>query len=246
MLAGNRGPMTLDGTNTWVLAAPGAGEAVVVDPGPDDGAHRDAVLAHLVGRGLRCALVVTTHHHHDHAAGVGAFAAAAGSPDVLLAHDAPDDAVLTAQDLGLRVLRTPGHTADSVCLLVEEERSLLTGDTVLGRGSTVLAPGGDLASYLSSLHRLLALDTAGPLGALLPGHGPARTGARAVLQEQLEHRLERLEQVRAAVDAGAGDVDAVVGAVYGAGRGQLRGTLADAARMSVRAQLAHLGVDLPG
>ncbi|NAZ86134.1 MBL fold metallo-hydrolase [Kineococcus indalonis] len=238
--------MTLEGTNTWVLAAPGARAAVVVDPGPEDAAHRAALLAHLAGRALRCALVLTTHHHHDHADGVDAFAAAAGSPPVLLAQDAREGEVHEVDGLRLVLLRTPGHTADSVCALVEGERSLLTGDSVLGRGSTVLAPGGDLASYLSSLRRLVVLDAAQPLGALLPGHGPARPDARAALAVQLEHRLQRLEQVRAALDAGAPDVDAVVSAVHGVPREALLGTLADAARTSVRAQLAHLGVELPG
>ena len=238
--------MTLEGTDTWVLASPGARWAVVVDPGPDDAAHGAAVLEHLEQRGLRCALVLTTHHHHDHADGVPGLVAATGSPRVLLAQDARDGEVLEVDGLRLLLLRTPGHTADSVCALVEGERSLLTGDTVLGRGSTVLAPGGDLASYLASLRRLLALDDAEPLGALLPGHGPARTDARAALEVQLEHRLQRLEQVRAAVGAGAVDVDAVVSAVHGLPREALRGTLADAARLSVRAQLTHLGVELPG
>ncbi|MCI2239546.1 MBL fold metallo-hydrolase [Paenibacillus sp. TRM 82003] len=234
--------MTLEGTNSWVLAAPGSRDAVVVDPGPDDAAHRAALLGELTGRDLRCALVVTTHHHDDHAGGADAFAAAAGSPPVLRAADADDGGELDVDGLRLRLLRTPGHTADSLCLLVEDEGSLLTGDTVLGRGSTALSDDGDLGEHLASLRRLLGLDTAGHLEVLLPGHGPARRDARAALAAQLAHRLGRLEQVREALEAGAPDVAAVATAVHG----PLEGPLADAARASVRAHLAHLGVDLPG
>ncbi|WP_337062207.1 MBL fold metallo-hydrolase [Kineococcus sp. G2] len=234
--------MTLEGTNTWVLAAPGARDAVVVDPGPDDAAHRADLLEHLTGLDLRCALVVTTHHHDDHAGGADAFAAAAGSPPVLRAADAADGDELDVDGLGLRLLRTPGHTADSLSLLVPDEGSLLTGDTVLGRGSTALADGGDLGEHLASLRRLLTLDAGAPLAVLLPGHGPARRDARAALAAQLAHRLERLEQVRTAVEAGAADVAAVAVAVHG----PLEGALEEAARTSVRAHLAHLGVDLPG
>ncbi|WP_432483361.1 MBL fold metallo-hydrolase [Kineococcus esterisolvens] len=234
--------MTLEGTNTWVLAEPGAREGVVVDPGADDAGHRAAVLGELARRGLRCALVVTTHHHDDHAGGLEAFAAGAGAPRVLRAADVGDGTALDVDGLRLRALRTPGHTADSLSLLVGGESSLLTGDTVLGRGSTALAADGDLGAHLSSLRRLLALAAEEGVDVLLPGHGPARTDARAALAAQLAHRLERLEQVRAAVESGAADVGAVATAVHG----PLTGPLAEAARSSVRAHLTHLGVDLPG
>ncbi|WP_432507090.1 MBL fold metallo-hydrolase [Kineococcus arenarius] len=239
VLAPNPGPMTLEGTATWVLAEPGARTAAVVDPGPDHAGHRAAVLAELERRRLRCGLVLTTHHHDDHAGGLDAFAAAAGPARVLRAADAADGEVLEVEGLELRVLRTPGHTADSVSLLVAGEGSLLTGDTVLGRGSTVLAADGDLGAHLASLRRLLALEG---VGVLLPGHGPERTDVRAALTAQLSHRLQRLEQVRAAVEAGAADAGAVAVAVHG----PLSGPLADAALLSVRAHLRHLGVDLPG
>ncbi|WP_432497246.1 MBL fold metallo-hydrolase [Kineococcus auxinigenes] len=234
--------MTLEGTATWVLAEPGARTAVVVDPGPDDAGHRAAVLDELARRRLRCALVVTTHHHDDHAGGLDAFAAQAGPVEVLRAADAADAEVLEVEGLRLRVLRTPGHTADSVSLLVAGEGSLLTGDTVLGRGSTVLAADGDLGAHLASLRRLLSLDAEEGVRVLLPGHGPERTDARAALTAQLSHRLQRLEQVRAAVESGAADAGAVAVAVHG----PLDGPLADAALLSVRAHLRHLGVDLPG
>ena len=230
VLAPNPGPMTLEGTNTWLLGAPGSPAAVVVDPGEDDPAHRAAIERALAGRVV--ALVVATHHHHDHVGGLDAF---------LTGHPAPvarRPGRHHAAGLVLDVLATPGHTADSVSVVLGTGE-LLTGDTLLGRGSTVLAADGDLGDHLASLRTLL--DLAGRASVLLPGHGPARTDVRAALAAQLAHRLDRLEQVRAAVTAGARDVDAVVLAVHG----PLEGTLARAAALSVRAQLAHLGLELP-
>ncbi|WP_432547978.1 MBL fold metallo-hydrolase [Kineococcus sp. SYSU DK004] len=241
VLQDNPGPLTLDGTNTWVLAEPGARDAVVVDPGqdgPSTGAHRDAVLAHLAGRGLRCALVVLTHHHADHTGALPALLAACPGAEVVGRADVADGEEREVGGLLLRFLRTPGHTADSLSVLVPADRALLSGDVVLGRGSTVVGPDGDLGDHLRSLGRLATEPDA---EVLLPGHGPARRDGRAVVREQLDHRLQRLEQVRAAVDAGAGTVAAVVLAVHG----PLPEPLARAARWSVEAQLRHLDLRLP-
>ena len=241
VLQHNPGPMTLEGTNTWVLAEPGSSTAVVVDPGEDDPAHRAAITAALAGRGLRCGLVVATHHHGDHVGGLDAFVdhvpAASGPVGVVRAADVDDDALVLVDGLALRFVHSPGHTADSLSVHLPADGSLLSGDTLLGRGSTVIAEDGDLGRYLASLRRLLDLEPT----TLLPGHGPARPDARAALAAQLAHRLERLRQVRAALEAGATSVDEVVSAVHG----PLGETLHRAASWSVRAQLAHLGVDLP-
>ncbi|NAZ76158.1 MBL fold metallo-hydrolase [Kineococcus sp. T13] len=228
--------MTLEGTNTWLLSAPGAPTAVVVDPGEDEPAHRAAVSAALAGRTV--ALVVATHSHPDHVGGLDAFLAEHPAPLVRSGGGpgSADGAVHEVAGLRLRVLATPGHTADSLCALLGTGE-LLTGDTLLGRGSTVIAEGGDLGQHLTSLRRLLGLGAQ----VLLPGHGPARTDVGAALGAQLEHREQRLAQVRAAVDAGAGDLAAVVLAVHG----PLQGRLARAAESSVRAHLRHLGVELP-
>ncbi|WP_432524192.1 MBL fold metallo-hydrolase [Kineococcus sp. SYSU DK006] len=235
VLQGNPSAMTLEGTNTWLLPAPGAPTAVVVDPGEDDPAHRAAVATALAGRTV--ALVVATHSHPDHVGGLDAFLAEHPAP--VLRSGGPggaDGAVHEVAGLRLRVLATPGHTADSLCVLLGTGE-LLTGDTLLGRGSTVIAEGGDLGDHLASLRRLLTLDAR----VLLPGHGPARTDVAAALRTQLEHREQRLAQVRAAVEAGAPDVAAVVRAVHG----EPTGALARAAESSVRAHLRHLGVRLP-
>ncbi|SDQ18028.1 MBL fold metallo-hydrolase [Quadrisphaera sp. DSM 44207] len=222
VLAPNPGPMTLEGTNTWVLHAPGAPGAVVVDPGPDDAAHRRAVLDAVAARGAVLARVLLTHGHPDHADGVPGLLAAARLPPHPRAPAPGEGEVLTGGALGgldLRVLATPGHTSDSRCYLLlgagGEPDRLLTGDTVLGRGSSVVAaPDGRLGPHLASLRRLLDLARERPDLVLLPGHGPVRTGAAAVLEELLEHRARRLEQVRRALAAGARTPAALVAAVY--------------------------------
>ena len=243
LLAPNPGPMTLDGTNTWLLAEPGARRAVVVDPGPDDERHLDAILAAADVRGVAIGLVLLTHGHPDHSGAAPALAARTGAP--VLANDpayrvggdglAAGDRV-TLDGLELEIFATPGHTADSVCLLLGADRALLTGDTVLGRGWSVVAhPDGRLADYLESLHRLRTI-CAERAATLLPGHGPVRTDAVAVLDAYLAHRTERLAQVRSALEAGATDAAEVVRRVYA----DVDPALWPAAGQSVRAQLEYL------
>jgi glyoxylase-like metal-dependent hydrolase (beta-lactamase superfamily II) len=220
--APNPGPMTLDGTNTWVLRAPGAPRTVVVDPGPLDEAHLRAVATHAPVEAI-----LVTHGHPDHTDGVPLFAELTGAP-VLDLHGE-----ITAAGLTLRALDTPGHTSDSVCYLVDGA-GVLSGDTILGRGTTIIAwPDGDLGDYLASLDVLAGL---GPLP-VLPGHGPALASCAAAATWYRAHRLARLDQVRAAVAAGAGDAAAVVRAVYA----DVDQALWPAAEASVRAQLAYLG-----
>ena len=158
VLAPNPSPMTLDGTNTWVIAEPGSTAALVVDPGPQDEGHLRRVLDAARAGDRRVALIVLTHGHHDHSAGAARFAAMTGAPVMALdpAHRlgsaglAAGD-VLTAAGCELRVVGTPGHSADSVSLLLEADSALLTGDTVLGRGTTVIGQDGALADYLRTL-----------------------------------------------------------------------------------------------
>ncbi|MGW4153646.1 MBL fold metallo-hydrolase [Micromonospora chersina] len=237
--APNPGPMTLDGTNSWVLRAPGAPHAVVVDPGPADEEHLAALTAHgPVG------FVLITHGHADHTEGAPRLSELLGGAPVLAVDPAhtvggapltPD----TALDAGLEIrpLTTPGHTADSVCFLVGhgDERVVLTGDTILGRGTTVVAhPDGHLGDYLSSLE-LLTTYRGIPA---LPGHGPALADCGAAAEFYLAHRRARLDQVRAAVAAGATTAPEVVERVYA----DVDRSLWWAAEWSVRAQLEYLGV----
>ena len=246
VLAPNPGPMTLDGTNTWVLLEPGSTEAVVVDPGPLDEAHLRAVLEVVEARGAHVALTVLTHGHLDHAEAAPRFAeltgcrvrAVGGGHD-----DLADGDVVTTGGLDLRVVATPGHTSDSVSLALPADHALVTGDTVLGRGTTVVAhPDGELAAYLASLERIRALTGDGTVAMILPGHGPLVPDAAAMVAFYRVHRAERLEQVRQALADGAAVEDDPVEGVLRRVYGEVPEPVWAAARMSIRAQLDHLGV----
>ncbi|WP_305787444.1 MBL fold metallo-hydrolase [Symbioplanes lichenis] len=230
--APNPGPMTLDGTNTWVLRAPGASETVVIDPGPEDAGHLASIAEH---RPL--AAILITHGHHDHVEGAEALSRMLGGVPVLTADPKlgdPFPASLALAGLDLQVLATPGHTADSVCFTATDGHTagIFTGDTILGRGTTVVAwPDGDLGAYLTSLELL----TAYPM-LMLPGHGPARSDCAELALEYLAHRRERLDQVRAALAGGAETPEAVVDVVYP----DIDPAVRFAAEWSARAQLEHL------
>ncbi|GIJ28239.1 MBL fold metallo-hydrolase [Micromonospora qiuiae] len=238
--APNPGPMTLDGTNTWLLRAAPGEPALVVDPGPADEAHLAAIAAQgPVG------LVLITHGHPDHTEGSMRLRDLLGGVRILAADPAHtiggEPLTEPGQHFGgfgleVRLLATPGHTADSVCFLAERDgqRVVLTGDTILGRGTTVVAhPDGHLGDYLSSLE-LLSTYRGIPA---LPGHGPALADCGAAADFYLAHRRARLDQVRAALDAGARTAAEVVAKVYA----DVDRSLWWAAEWSVRAQLEYLG-----
>ncbi|AEV88987.1 beta-lactamase [Actinoplanes sp. SE50] len=233
--APNPGPMTLDGTNTWILRAPGADLATVIDPGPLDEGH----LRRIAERGPYRSILIT-HGHHDHVEGAARLAGMLGGVPVRAAdpeHGAGFDprGSLDGNGLEIQVLQTPGHTGDSVCFLVGYggERVMFTGDTILGRGTTVVAaPDGDLGSYLASLELLTAYESV----PMLPGHGPARSDTAALARDYLQHRRERLAQVRAAMAAGARTPEAVVDLVYP----DIDPRVRFAAEWSAAAQIDHL------
>ncbi len=251
LLAPNPGIMTLDGTNTWVLREPGSSTSVVVDPGPVVDGHLDRVDQEAGDVGL----VLLTHHHADHSGVAAALAARKGCAVRALdpaycvdAEPLSDDELVVVGGLTLRVVATPGHTADSVSFVLPAERVLLSGDMVLGRGTTVVAhPDGALGPYLDSIVRMRALVDAGEAAAIWPAHGPVLADAGVVLDHYLTHRHARLRQVEAALAAlrAAGEpVDAspdalarrVVETVYA----DVDPVLWDAAELSVRAQLEYL------
>ncbi|MEI2774545.1 MAG: MBL fold metallo-hydrolase [Tetrasphaera sp.] len=240
LLAPNPGPMTLDGTNTWVLLEPGSTEAVVIDPGPDDVGHLTAIVEHVAERGARVSTIVLTHAHLDHSEGAPVLAERTGAR-VRAVGPGHDDLghgdVVRAGALEVRIEATPGHTADSVSLVLAADRALLTGDTVLGRGTTVVAhPDGELAAYLESLDRIRDLIGGGDVVRIYPGHGPLIEDASGMVAYYRVHRRERLDQVRAALSAGANDVESVLRQVYA----DVPESVWPAARMSIAAQLLYL------
>jgi glyoxylase-like metal-dependent hydrolase (beta-lactamase superfamily II) len=243
VLAHNPSPMTLDGTNTWVIAEPGASSVLVVDPGPDDEEHLRRVVDVASAGDRRVTQIVLTHGHPDHSAGAARFAELTGAPVGALdpafrlgSEGFAAGAVLDAGGCELRVVATPGHTADSLSLLLTADGALLTGDTVLGRGTTVIASDGSLGDYLRTLDELRSLADEAGLRVLLPGHGPLLSDPAGALDYYIAHRKERLDQVRAALAAGARTPAEVVEIVYA----DVDRSLWPAAEQSVRAQLDYL------
>ncbi|CAN5295473.1 MAG: MBL fold metallo-hydrolase [Nocardioides sp.] len=245
VLAHNPGIMTLDGTNTWILRD--GDRSIVIDPGPLDAAHLAAV-AEAAGD-VRAVLL--THHHLDHSESARAFAEMVGAPVRALdpalrlgGEGLGHGDVVSVGDVEVHVVGTPGHTADSLSFWVPADRAVLTGDTVLGRGTTVVAhPDGQLGAYLDSLDRLRNLADERELAWIWPGHGPVIADALATLDFYIAHRRSRLEQVETAValvddTVLADDLPrAVVEIVYA----EVDPVLWGAAELSVRAQLAYLG-----
>ncbi|MER5884262.1 MBL fold metallo-hydrolase [Streptomyces sp. NPDC001941] len=244
VLAPNPSAMTLDGTNTWLLSEPDSDLAVVVDPGPLDEGHLKAVVAAAEERGKRVALTLLTHGHPDHAEGASRFAELTGTrvraldPELRLGDEglAAGETVRVG-GLELVVVPTPGHTADSLSFHLPADRAVLTGDTVLGRGTTVVAhPDGRLGDYLDSLRRLRSLTVDDGVRTVLPGHGPVLEDAQGAVEYYLAHRANRLAQVETAVENGLETASEVVAHVYR----DVDRSLWPAAELSVRAQLEYL------
>ncbi|BCK52578.1 MBL fold metallo-hydrolase [Nocardia wallacei] len=239
LLANNPNKMTLQGTNTWILRAPGRSDCVVIDPGPKNRAHCDAIARATDGK---IALTLITHHHHDHTGGIDRLVKSTGT--VVRAHDRrflresdtplTDGEEIEAAGLRITVLATAGHTQDSVSFLLDD--AVLTGDTVLGSGTTVLeSRDGALGDYLASLDRLAEVASG---RALLPAHGPDHAEAKPVIDYYIRHRRERLDQVRQALAELGPEAKPlqIVAKVYA----DVDKRLWPAARSSVKAQLAYL------
>jgi glyoxylase-like metal-dependent hydrolase (beta-lactamase superfamily II) len=222
IVAPNPSPLTGPGTNTYVL---GDGrEHLVIDPGPNDASHLARVLEAAQGRVQR---ILCTHSHPDHSPGAAALRAMTGAPvfgrpapddehqDPTYAPDATleDEGVITVPGGQLRALHTPGHASNHVCLLLEPQGWLFTGDHLMS-GSTVviLPPDGSMRSYLESLHRLSQL----PLTALMPGHGAVMPDALGEIARVVAHRMKREGKVMAALErqGGRATLDSLLPEVY--------------------------------
>ncbi len=256
LLADNPSPMTLDGTNSYLLAGPGSRSVVVVDPGPADERHLQ-----LLAAAGPVELILITHRHGDHTAGAPRLGELTGAPVrgadpafCLGAAPLADGELIDVAGVSVRVMATPGHSSDSVCFKLVDDRlpgdtfpdgqspvqrssfgSMLTGDTILGRGTTVIAePDGSLGAYLASLR---SLTRHGP-ATVLPAHGQVLPDLAVVCATYLAHRAQRLDAVRRAVaELGAdASVNRVTDVVYADTDPSVR----RAAEMSVAAQLEYL------
>ncbi|MEA2146216.1 MAG: hypothetical protein QOG59_1803 [Solirubrobacteraceae bacterium] len=234
--AANPGPLSLSGTNSWIV---GRDPAWLVDPGPDLAEHLDALDAELAPRG-GLGGIAATHDHVDHVEALRAMrdrhpgvpvAAARGEVDVVLTDG--------ARFGPLEALATPGHAPDHLAFAVGD--AVLTGDTVLGEGSVFIAPGpGALRGYLEALRRLAARRPR----VLLPGHGPVVLDPEAKLAQYIAHRLERERALVAALAAGRRSVDELLDAAWADAPAQLR----PVAAISLAAHLGKLEEEgrLPG
>jgi glyoxylase-like metal-dependent hydrolase (beta-lactamase superfamily II) len=238
LLAPNPGPMTFDGTNSWVLHEPGRRGCVVVDPGPDDDRHLSALAEVARGEGGHVEAILLTHGHPDHCAGAQSFGRRTGAA-VLAADPRRGDRVIGPGEqaiAGLRVgvVATPGHSSDSLSFHLPADDSILTGDTVLGRSApAILDPDGRVDQMISSLELLRSVLHGGE-SVVLPGHGPLVTDPAGQLELALSAREARLAQVAQAVSDGFDTVAAIADRVYGPFDERIRRPIEATVRAHVR------------
>ncbi len=216
--ADNPSPMTLEGTNSYLVF--GHDGALVIDPGPADERHLDALVALSQSRGVPIRGIAVTHGHPDHAPGAAPLHARTGAPvyghrNARFAHDVSlgDGDVIDAGDVRVRALDAPGHADDHLVFWSADDGVLFTGDVVVGRGTVVIAPPrGDMRAYLTTLRRLH--DDFGGARAIYGGHGEPVAEPREKLDEYIAHRLERERQLLATLALGERTIPQLVASVY--------------------------------
>lgn len=217
VVANNPSHMTGPGTNTYLV---GIDEVAVVDPGPDDKAHTDAIIGGAMADRVRWILL--THMHPDHAPGAARLAKLTGAEVLAFSQREKaakvdralaDGDTVDGTEFRLEVLHTPGHAPNHLCYFLEEDRMLFTGDTILGGMYSVVSPstGGDMGDYIATLERLRRIRR---LRSIAPGHGELITEPRARIDEYLKHRRDREKQVLRLVRAGPTRVKDIVAALY--------------------------------
>lgn len=233
VIAPNPSPYTGPGTNTWILGE--APAAIVIDPGPDDATHLDAIMRAVAGTPVGAILV--THSHRDHLPLAAKLAERLPGTHVARYPELGDGDLVRAGGITLQAVFTPGHAPDHLTFWLAEDRVLFTGDLILGRGSSMVTyPEGDVAAYLSSLERVAALEPR----TLFPGHWDPVTDAAAKIEEYRQHRLAREAQLVEELGRGPGTARELTERVYAA---ELKGQpeqLMSAAEMTLRAHLRKL------
>jgi glyoxylase-like metal-dependent hydrolase (beta-lactamase superfamily II) len=253
IVANNPGPYTFLGTNSYIV---GQGEVAVVDPGPADERHLQAIASAISGE--RLVYILVTHSHRDHCQGARALQALAGGKiaafgqtrsrrharvvglnyDFIDPDFAPDRALadgdtIKGRGFALDVLHTPGHSPDHLCFALVGKRTVFTGDHVMGWNTTVIAPPeGNMAMFLSSLERLMQRHDK----LFLPAHGGRIQTPRRVVKAYIMHRRWREQTILACLDDGLGRIPEIVERLYG----RLDAELKQAAALSVLAHLEHL------
>jgi glyoxylase-like metal-dependent hydrolase (beta-lactamase superfamily II) len=237
--APNPSPMTLDGTNSYVVDC-GNGKALAIDPGPDIESHVERIVETAAVQGLHIDAIAITHGHPDHAPAAATLKRHTGAP--VLAHprsrvphdaDLPLNGTLRVGARDIDVMDAPGHTFEHVVLYEPHDAALFTGDVILGQGTVLIAPPhGSMHAYRNTLHRLL--EEFPHAKTIYGGHGPTVHGVRAKIEEYIAHRqMREREIVDALADGGTQTIPELVLRIYGDERTELWPAMA-------RQVLAHL------